>query len=79
MKLSITLWIWTYCGSFLGFLGRNLIPKARLIAAVDLSSPYLRIMKVDHSAEKGESLLKLNFWRGGGAILAKNQFSETKK
>ena len=63
MKLSITLWNWTYCRTFLGFLGWNLVPKARLTAAVDLSSPYLRTMKVDCSAEMGESLLKLNFWQ----------------
>ena len=56
-----------------------MVPKARLTAAVDLSSPYLRMMKVDCSLEKEESLLKMTFWFGGVAILAKNQFSETKK
>ena len=60
-------------------LGVKLGPKASLTAAVDLSSTDLRMMKVDYSAEKGESLLKLNFWHGGGAILAKIQLSETKK
>ena len=57
-------------------LGVKLVPKS---PSHSCSGLKLSVLEVDHSAEKRESLLKLNFWRGGGAILAKNQLSETKK
>ena len=60
-------------------LGVKLGPKSPSHSCSGLKLSVLEMTKVDCSAEKGESLLKVNFWCGGGAILAKNQFSETKK
>ena len=75
-NLSMTLWNCFWWGTFFGFLGRNFVPNALLTAAAHLTSPYLKMMNLDSSAEKVELFLKLNFLGRGGAILVHHCFSE---
>ena len=63
-------------GAFFGFMGWNFVPNTLLTAAAHLTSPYLKMMNLDSSAEKVELFLNLNFLVRGGAILVHHCFSE---